>query len=130
MNYRGGYKYQLTTPESFKVGFHVPENIETDYIDLTRDGYLFIERGYAWDGPSGPAIDTKNFMRGSLAHDALYQLIRTGHLSKTFRKDSDLLLKKICLEDGMSKVRAQWVYLGVRAGGVGALKPTIELSAP
>ena len=48
---------------------------------LNTKGHLIIKRSYAWDGPSGPTIDTKNFMRGSLVHDALYQLMRHEHLS-------------------------------------------------
>ena len=72
------------------------------------------EKGYAWDGPSGPAIDTKNFMRGSLVHDACYQLMREGLLPQDKRKPSDVLLWLICLDDGMSRTRADYVYHAVR----------------
>ena len=37
---------------------------------------LYISKGYSWDGPSGPAIDTPDWIKASLVHDALYQLIR------------------------------------------------------
>ncbi len=30
--------------------------------------------------PNGPTIETKTFMRASLVHDALYQLMREEHL--------------------------------------------------
>jgi hypothetical protein len=63
-----------------------------------------ISKGYAWDGPSGPTIDTGNFMRGSLIHDALYQLMRTGNLPTSFRERADLLLRKTCIDDGMRRV--------------------------
>ena len=49
----------------------------------------------AGDGPSGPAIDTKNFMRASLVHDALYQLMRLGTLDKSRRQYADRLLQTI-----------------------------------
>ena len=74
-----------------------------------------MKKGYAWDGPSGPTIDTRNFMRGSLVHDALYQLMREEHLDKeTYRKPADQLLRDMCREDGMWSIRAWWVYLAVR----------------
>ncbi|MFC1749269.1 hypothetical protein ACFL2V_10730 [Pseudomonadota bacterium] len=56
-------------------------------------------------------------MRGSLVHDAVYQLIRFGGLHESNRKAADGLLKKICRQDGMFRARTQWVYLGVRFGG-------------
>ena len=96
-----------------------PGLVQTDFILLLRVAdkkeWLKIKNAYAWDGPSGPAIDTKSFMRGSLVHDALYQLMREKHLDrKLWRPYVDKLLRKICLEDGMSKFRAWYVYHGVR----------------
>ena len=131
--YKSGYKYQLETSYSLIVGISPAEDIETDYINLSKLGRLTIKRGYAWDGPSGPTIDTKNFMRGSLVHDALYQLIRQKHLPKESRLQADLELKRICLEDGMSRIRAWWVYHAVRLGGGPAADPKnvkMVLTAP
>ena len=57
-------------------------------------------------------------MRGSLVHDALYQLMRQGHLDpEEHREIADEELRRICQEDGMSAIRAWWVYQGVRLGG-------------
>jgi hypothetical protein len=68
-----------------------------------------------WDGPSGPTIDSLTFMRGSLVHDALYQLMRENHLNHSeYREPADRVLQKICKEDGMWSLRAWWVYHGVR----------------
>ncbi len=121
IQYKAGYKYQLVKdylhqlPEEFVMKF--PE-IETDYLWLGESGLLIIKKGYAWDGPSGPTIDTKNFMRGSLVHDALYQLIRLGKLNKnTHRIFADRELYFICLEDGMWWARACVVYYSVRVLG-------------
>lgn len=117
--YNGGYKYQLKEGYLFAyTGIIPPENIGTEYIKLDLDGNLTIKKGYAWDGPSGPTIDTKNFMRGSLAHDALYQLMRENFLDHDqYREAADRLLQRLCKEDGMWALRAWWVYQGVRIFG-------------
>ena len=114
IEYRSGYKYQLATEYGVQTGIYPLEAILTEFITLNMNGLLFIRRGYAWDGPSGPTIDTKNFMRGSLVHDALYQLMRQELLGSEWRYAADKELNKICLEDGMSKVRAWWVYRAVQ----------------
>jgi len=103
---------------SISVSIIPDEDIETDYLALTDKGNLTIKKGYAWDGPSGLTIDTANFMRGSLVHDALYQLMRNGFINKDkWRESADKELRKICLEDGMSSIRAWWVYKAVRLFG-------------
>ena len=114
MKYRKGYKYQLAEPEFFKTPIIPSEPIETEYIDLGTDGSLFIERGYAWDGSSGPAWDSKTSMRASLAHDAIYQLLRMELLHAEHREQSDKLYRDICIEDRMLKFRAKYHYLAVR----------------
>jgi len=118
IRYKSGYNYQLVGDYFHRLSFSIGKSIYTHYINVASDGKLLIKMGYAWDGPSGPAIDTRNFMRGSLVHDALYQLIRDQHLEHDiFRARADMELRKICLEDGMSKLRAWWVYQGVRYFG-------------
>ena len=98
-------------------------NIKTDFLELNTEGTLTIKNGYAWDGPSGPTIDTPNFMRGSLVHDALYQLLRNKLIDQKWRDEADEELGRICLEDGMSKIRARWVYIAVRKWGKVAASP-------
>lgn len=117
IHYKEGYCYQLVKTYKVQTSVCPPDSIKTDYIGLTQSGLLTIKKGYAWDGPSGPAIDTPNFMRGSLVHDALYQLLRLGLLTPDYRKLADEELRRICKEDGMSAVRAWWVYTAVRVGG-------------
>lgn len=96
---------------------YFPAAINSILISLWAGGRLEIFEHYIWDGPSGPAIDTKTFMRGSLVHDALYQLMREGRLDRKHRKYADQLLRKICIEDGMAKWRAWYVYHAVRMFG-------------
>lgn len=125
IHYRDGYKYQLTENYVVTIDIKPEVDIKTGYIDLSKDGQLFIKKSYAWDGPSGPTFDTKNFMRGSLVHDALYQLMRNELLDKeVHRKYADILLKDMCKEDGMSSIRAWWVYRAVRAFGDPAADPS------
>ena len=121
--YKNGYKYQLVKDYSVQVGMLPVLGASSEYIDLSSSGVLTIKRGYAWDGPSGPTVDTRNFMRGSLVHDALYQLMREGMLDISWREQADKELQRICREDGMSWLRAQWVYQGVRWGAGFAADP-------
>jgi len=116
--YKGGYKYQVSFDYEQKLPAYfprVPREIETDYLWICPDRILVVKRGYAWDGPSGPTWDTSAFMRGSLVHDALYQLMRLGHLDAfTVRPCADRLLKELCIEDGMWPIRAKYTYYAVR----------------
>ena len=121
--YKSGYKYQLTSDYTVKVGIRPKETVETERLRLTPEGILTILKGYAWDGPSGPTLDTRSFMRGSLVHDALYQLIRMELLPKGERKAADKVLRRICKEDGMWSARAWWVYKAVQRAGGSAADP-------
>jgi hypothetical protein len=117
--YTGGYKYQL----SYDYGIHtgiLGYSAAIEYLSIYTTGELIIEGGYAWDGPSGPTFDTKTFMRGSLVHDALYQLIREGIIPLEDRVKADDLLKQICKDDGMNPLRAWWVHKGVTMLGKNA----------
>jgi len=117
------YKYQLLEPCAVKAGIFPKDGVITDFITLSVNGWLIICKGYAWDGPSGPTWDSQNFMRGSLIHDALYQLIRDGFLNYKCKRQADNMLKQICLEDGMSKFRVWYVHKAVQAFGRFAIKP-------
>jgi hypothetical protein len=116
IHYKDGYKYQLHRPHSEPTAI-VAHAANQRFITLAPDGLLFIREGYAWDGPSGPTVDSKTFMRGSLVHDALYQLLRLGLIPGDRRRAADRELRRICLEDGMWSVRAWWVYRSVRRFG-------------
>lgn len=124
--YKKGYKYQLREAYKVSIPIHPESDIASpsDFITLTTSGVLTISKNYAWDGPSGPTVDTRNFMRSSLVHDALYQLMRETLLEHdVYRQAADRLLQQMCKEDGMSSIRAWWVYAGVRVGGDPAADP-------
>ena len=129
--YKEGYKYQLVSDYTVKTDIKPKEHILTKYVTLTTDGTLTVYHGFAWDGPSGPTVDTKNFMRPSLIHDALYYLHKENYLPLSFREQSDMELKKACREDGMSKFRAWYAHRAVRRHGLeAATKPRTVHLAP
>lgn len=123
ISYKCGYKYQLKADYVVDIKIKSNETINLDFLVLSTSGELTIRKGYAWDGPSGPTFDTLNFMRGSLVHDALYQLIRESRIDNQYREYADQLLQKMCKQDGMSTLRAWWVYQGVRRFGDPAADP-------
>lgn len=123
---RRSYKYTLLEQVQYQTGIQATHTHDVVAID---DGLLTIKPGYAWDGPSGPAFDTGNFLRGSLVHDALYQLMREGVIPQAQREKADQILYDICRADGMSKLRAKWVFWAVRKFAGKAAQPDI-LTAP
>jgi Protein of unknown function (DUF1353) len=114
------WKYELLG--NMEISVDIPVRAKNRHVTLDNNklrvhAYYRMEVwiNYHWDGPSGPTFDTKTFMRASLFHDALCQLIGEGLLDKKYRKYADQLLRQIALEDGMSKFRAWYVYMAVRA---------------
>jgi hypothetical protein len=105
------YKYLLCEDLTYPID--IKTQIKTPFIEI-HGGFILIKANYAWDGATGPAIDTSNFMKGSLIHDALYQLMREKYIGLEHRKYADCLLREICLMEGMSKFRAWYVYHAVR----------------
>ena len=119
------WKYQLTKSYEHNLHFNVrsafpsPETVASipGQLHLYTTGRLLIENGYAWDGPSGPTFNTESSMRGSLVHDALYQLIREGLLPASLKPTCDRELRLVCIEDGMWRWRARlWEWMLVQFG--------------
>ena len=127
IRYRDGGRYQIAHDAFFVLpemeGMH--ERVVLRELRFERD-CLTVKMGYAWNGPSGPVMNTSSFMRASLVHDALYDLIREGkftaHGAEYWRLRADRVLFRLGIEDGMWRVRAWWTYLGVRAFGWAALR--------
>jgi hypothetical protein len=118
VTYRAGYKYQLRATHVDQTEIRPAEAIVTEYVRLDPDGTITLRDGYAWDGASGPTRDTPSFMRASLVHDALYQLMRLEQLDRErWRETADEGLRSMCREDGMHPIRAWWVFQAVRLFG-------------
>jgi hypothetical protein len=121
------YKYQLVDDYVIQIDIMPEHNIEYKFLSLSSDGVLTVRKHYAWDGPSGPTVDRMHFMRGSLVHDALYQLMRLSALDyQVHRKRADELLREICIEDGMSSFKGWLVYQAVHIFAAGSARPQQE----
>lgn len=115
---RRHYKYQLAQACELPCAVYPEQEIQTRFIRLSVNGNLWLAPYYAWDGASGPMPDFNSIMRASLVHDALYQLMREGHLDLAkYRPAADQALLRYCLEDGMNPLLARWVYFCVRRFG-------------
>jgi hypothetical protein len=112
IRYRKGYKYQLVTTYGIQTSIKGSSHA-IPFCSINMDGWLWVKAGYAWDGPSGPCPDVPCAMRGSLVHDALYELMRIGGLPRTNKDAADLLLYTLCKEDGMEELPARLILEGV-----------------
>jgi hypothetical protein len=119
IKYKDGYKHQLVEDYQVNVSI-IPDKfpVDTPFLKLDMQGNLLIKAGYAWDGASGPTYDTSSCKRGSLVHDALYQLMREEKISLKCRDKADDLLRDICIEDGMYSWRAKLWHLAVNKFGL------------
>jgi len=116
ISYRKGFKNQLSETYTILTPI-VGYDIDTTWIKLESNGRLTLRRGFAWDGSSGPTIDTKTCKRASAEHDAFYRLMRYGELPGSLRKQVDKFYHQKCLEDGMWKIKAWWRYRILRKAG-------------
>lgn len=106
--------------DDWQIGTPVPPawvRIERRWTGGEPSDEITVAQGYAWDGASGPAIDTHSFMRASCVHDALYQMIREGALPESARAAADANMRALAQEDGMPGIRAWWTWAGVRLFG-------------
>ncbi len=152
IRYKAGYKYQLLDKE-YPVQLPMPpgdvifdynRNVDVilnggpeyikcgPFIALWPTGRMRILEGYAWDGPSGPAFDTIDFMTPSMVHDALYQLMRNSVLPRDpYREIADEMMYQMCRERGMCAPRAWWCKRGVvRFGEKAATNKKLIYRAP
>jgi hypothetical protein len=138
IKYMAGYKYQLSEDWSCFTGIKGNAFRITTHTGIlalaehTQDGWLHVKAGYAWDGPSGPTLDTPSAMRGSLAHDVLYQAMRLGKLPQSARKVADDFMLALCSDDGMSWWRRAYFWRALRsfAAYAAARQPEKILRAP
>lgn len=114
------YKYKLTEPLVIQTEIYPESDIVHPYFSIDRNGLMMIAAGYSFDGASGPAIDTDNFLRGACAHDVPYQAAQLEcPLPKDWKEKADKMLVRLTREDGMSRIRCWWVYQSVKMFGRG-----------
>ena len=127
IKYKAGYKYLLVEGDSVMTGIFPSEHIDTPFFSLSVLGKLTAKPFYAWDGPSGPTLDTPIAMRSSLFHDIIYQMLREGLIPRTKknRKLADKVLRDVMRADaaeagwlkrGLTKARSWVWYRSVRFG--------------
>lgn len=119
MKYKSGYRYKLDEAYIHQLPFTVfdARRIPGGWIELVEDR-LAIASGYAWDGAStGLPWTPKKWIRPSLVHDAIYQLIREGKLMMERRADADMVFYQMLRENQVNIFMALPAYLGVRIFG-------------
>jgi len=138
--YRDGYEGQVAETYTIQLPrqLHPPQDIQTEFINLSQDGLLVILSGYAWDFGSGPTLDFRYFpgykkaRLPTLVHDALCQLHRNGYLDGIDRPryHSDRFFYDLLRERKFWKPRARLWYRGVRIGSINPQEPKPILEAP
>lgn len=113
------YKYKFKVEENFsiKLPYKIPD-FEHQYAS-SKDSILSVKRGYAWDGASGPIINTRDTLVGSLVHDVLYQAMRLNLIksNKENKKTADKIFFEILKMHGVNSIRRKVWYLAVRLFG-------------
>ena len=84
---------------------------------------LVILKGYAWNGASGPTLDTDSTMGPALVHDALYQLMRMRVLPLRMRRLADAWFRDLLKEEGMLFFRRWYFFAAVRLFGRSSADP-------
>jgi len=116
------YKYELA--EDLVVQTHITGfSIKHAFFELTPKGVLTVNKGYKWDGVSGPMIDTDNSMIGGCVHDCLYQMIRMKVLPVEVKGMADKELEDKFEACKMSPFRCAYSFLAVDKFGASSCIP-------
>jgi len=122
-----GSSWYTTTETRYFNTVIVGQEVNHKYFKLDIDGWLTIYPGYSYDGPTSvPYIKIfgrllfRWIFRAALPHDVLYQAIRLSLIPKECRKQADILLKRLCIEDGAWKWQASIAYFILRKGAKSA----------
>ncbi len=116
------WKYELRGKEDFAVPGKLFAPLGTvkhgrDLYEIANDS-LVVRPGYAWDGASGPTIDSPSSMRATLLHDVVYQICRTHAMEpgqrKEIRRWADREFRHLLRLGGMWAWRRWLWWLGVR----------------
>ena len=120
------YKYKFKVEENFSIElpFKIPD-FEHPYAS-SKDSILSIKKGYAWDGASGPIINTRDTLVASLVHDVLYQAMRLNLIKSSTenRQIADKNFFEILKMNGVNSIRRKVWYFAVRLFGK---KSTIKI---
>jgi hypothetical protein len=105
MKYRKGYKYQVAEELDIWIDLKPVKRVDIPFGSLDIDGHMRVNAGYAWDGASGPTVDTDDSMTPSLVHDVLAQMMRAELLPQSFRLPSNEVFDTLLKERGVNHLR-------------------------
>lgn len=133
MRYIEGIKYVLAEDYSVQTPV-IGEHVDSKWFTLTPDGRLTVREGFAWDGASGPTIDTPASMVPSLVHDVFCICMRDGRLSYArWQPTVNAFFYSQLRAAGMPAWRARIWHAGVVLGDAGNPKQgpdRVVLTAP
>ena len=141
IKYRDGYDGQLVNNAAFQLpeNLHPKKDIQTEFLGITKDGWMTFKAAYAWDYASVPfthwlsnKIAGKKSKTPSLIHDGLCQLHRQGYMPHDpERVYTDEHFYQLLLERKFWKIRAWLWFKAVRIGAkYHKQKPKKEYTAP
>jgi hypothetical protein len=126
--YSEGYKNQLRETISLQTEIIPPCTIKTSggFAQLNTNGLVIAFKGYAWDCAT-KAIDTPAMIRPSLWHDIFCQFIAEGVLDTSYRKQVDMLLVELYMEDAeyLANKSSNSVVRFIKRGYAKIKKPTM-----
>jgi hypothetical protein len=103
--------FEITPP-----GYHA----EYGFIYVYPNGQVKVKAGFAWDGASGPTIDTIDSVCAALGHDVMYKLMGQKLLPSSYKDEADQWFYMRLVNDGMVGFRAFAWYKAVRLFGIPA----------
>ena len=103
IKYRDGYKYQLCADHYVQTPFLGMAFRIDGYGCLDQAGLLYIRRSYAWNGASGPTVDTPETIAPSCEHDFFYQGMTLGAFPIAARPLVDDFFYRRLLQCGLNK---------------------------
>ena len=130
MKYQKVQGWRVAETWEIQTQIAVDRIIRTQWIDLVK-GLLVMKQGFCFEGSCpGPrwllkilGILGKKSKQGYCVHDAIYYLIRNGHLEPTWKEAADELMREIHLKDKMAKPAAKVVHKSVVSFGDFAIDP-------
>lgn len=112
--------YRTIAPLAIRLHTHAYDGLSSPKGYAVRDGVLYVDKGVWWDG-STVVLDTRECLLSSLIHDLLCDLIDNAPWSRwkkwRYRRIADTIYADVNKEQGMSAIRAEVRWLGLRLFG-------------
>ena len=109
-----GRNWRVVEDFSYQTNIQLKETITSNFFIHHSNGRIDVFKGFCWDGPSG-GFDTKNAMLASLLHDIGCVMRARDQLTDDEIDQFDDLYYTVCVEEGMSKFRAGYMFAAISA---------------